>query len=448
MLIKDYGYQPVKECENNGFIPARVLAVHKERYELICDHGFCFGRLKSGVYHKNPKEPYPTVGDFVLIQYYPDGDSRITKTLPRTSYFFRKDPGSFNKEQAVAANFDIVFLLQSMNQNFNPKRLERYLSIIKTSNAQPVILLTKSDLVTDEDREAYLKNAESVAKNVSVHAISIKTGMGLEFLQPYLKKGTTILLLGSSGVGKSSLINRLADEPVMTVNEIREKDGRGRHTTTCRRLIRLKSGVMLMDTPGMRELGLLDVEEGVAESFSDVEQYLGCCKFSDCKHQTEPGCAIKKAIQDGNLSLSRWESYCLLQKEAVHLKKPRRFQEETTDYRYTSCTESFVCKVCGSVVTPEGAGTSHRNHCPNCLSSLHVDNRPGDRASLCKGVMVPIGVWVRKNGEWAIIHRCQTCGMLIANRIAADDNPALLMSIAVRPLAEPPFPLSHLDKWQ
>lgn len=468
MNLTDYGFLPQLFEEESEGIPARVCAVHKERYDLVCAEGECSACLKSGVYYNNTvtcTEEFPTTGDFVQIQYNPAGDSAILKTYPRRTFFSRLDPTPGRGEQAVAANFDYVFILQSLNHDFNPKRLERYLTLAWQSGAVPAVLLTKADLA--EDYSAHLAAAEKTAAGAAVFAVSAVTGFGLDGLSDYLKKGKTAVLLGSSGVGKSSLVNALAGKEVMSVKSIRENDSKGRHTTTHRQLIRLDSGVMIIDTPGMRELGMWDVTEGLGEAFSDVEKFLGNCKFSDCSHQTEPGCAVKAAIARGELSQKRWESYLNLKREArfsddkegALLEKRKRNKEiakyqkqlqktdsRQTDYRHSPCAESFTCAVCRSPVAPEGAGTQHRNHCPKCLSSVHVDNEPGDRASLCKGVMEPIGVWVRKNGEWAIIHRCRICGALSSNRIAADDNPALLMSIAVKPLAAPPFPLGQLEQ--
>jgi ribosome biogenesis GTPase len=462
--LEDYGFDPAMlpepDVKEQAGIPARVTAVHKERYELVCNNGPCFGRLKASVYYGGGTEPYPTTGDFVLLSYQQGGDSLIVKTLRRKSFFSRRDPTPGRGEQAVAANSDAVFILQSLNQNFNLRRLERYLTLAWQSGAAPVVILTKADLT--DDSALQVRDAERIAAGVPVYAVSARTGYGLEALADYLKPGKTIVFLGSSGVGKSSLVNALAGEEVMAVNEIREDDARGRHTTTHRQLIMLKSGVMIIDTPGMRELGMWDVTEGLGEAFSDVDQYLGQCKFSDCRHQSEPGCAVKAAILRGELSRERWESYMKLKSEARYsddkgaymrqkqqwgkdiAKKSRQLQK--ADYRHEPCAESFTCKSCGAVIAPEGAGSQHRNHCPKCLSSVHADIEPGDRASLCQGVMDPIGVWVRKNGEWALIHRCRACGALSSNRIAADDNPTLLMSIAVKPLATPPFPLGQLEQ--
>ncbi len=459
MNLQDYGYMPDKIHISEGGIPARVTAVLREQYELVCIHGFCRGRLKSAVYYNNNTEAFPTTGDFVTLQYNPSGDSRIIKTHPRKTFFARRDPDPGRGEQAVAANFDFVWILQSMNRDYNPKRLERTLVLARQSGALPVVLLTKADLVLD--CSVYLKNAMKTAQGVPVHAISAATSFGLDNLEGYLGKGKTAVLLGSSGVGKSSLVNALSGHKQLDTNAIRESDGRGRHTTTRRQLIRLETGGLLIDPPGMRELGMCQAQEGISESFADVSRLLGTCKYSDCSHRSEPGCAVKAAIADGSLSQSRWESYLTLTKESNRnsgkncgRRSDRKDPDKTeagvhcpssgTDPLLPG-TDHFTCKVCGAEVWDDGAGTLHRNHCPKCLSSLHLDIEPGDRASLCKGIMLPIGVWVRKNGEWAIIHRCKDCGALRANRIAADDNPALLMSIAVQPLAAPPFPLSRLD---
>ncbi len=310
--IYDYGYVPVKE--NIRGIPARVTAVHKERYAIVCEYGEVYARLKPGAYYGGT-EIFPTTGDFVCIDYIENGDSRILATLPRRTYFARREPGPIPRDQAVAANFDYVFIMQSLNQDFNPKRLERYLTLAWQSGATPVILLTKADLV--EDYWEYLTRVERVAAGVNTHVVSARTGYGLERLNAYLQPGKTLVFLGSSGVGKSSLVNALAGEEVMAVGGIREEDAKGRHTTTHRQLLMLKSGVMVIDTPGMRELGMWEVSQGLGEAFADVELFLGKCRFSDCRHESEPGCAIKAAIARGELDVQRWESYRTLKDEAV-----------------------------------------------------------------------------------------------------------------------------------
>lgn len=384
MNITEYGFQPATMSESGSpGMPARVTAVHRGLFEIVCNAGAGVARLKAGNY-RDSNALIPTVGDFVQIDWAADGESRILQTLPRRTCFTRSDPDG-KREQAVAANFDYVFILQAMGHDLNPSRLERYLTMAWQSGA----------------------------------------------------------VLAQTG-------------------SIRQKDGRGRHTTTARRLYRTEGGVMIIDTPGMRELGLWEADTGLEKIFADVEQHLGHCKFSDCRHQGEPGCAVAAAIRSGHLTPERWESYQKLCAESGfsadkvdYLRQKRRRNREIAqsrraqqqpDYRHTPCVESFTCKACGALVSPDAAGTTHRNHCPHCLCSLHVDHRPGDRASLCGGIMEPIGVWVRKNGEWAIIHRCRTCGALSSNRIAADDNPVQLLSIAAKPIANPPFPLWTVDE--
>ena len=323
MNINDYGNAP--HTENLPGIPARVTAVHKERYEIVCEHGITHARLKTKAYFVDTQD-FPTAGDFVMIRYIENGDSQILATLPRKTFFSRREPGPIPRDQAVAANFDYVFIMQSLNMDFNPKRLERYLTLAWQSRATPVILLTKADLV--EDYWEYLTQVERVATGVNTHVVSAHTGYGLNRLNAYLQPGKTVVFLGSSGVGKSSLVNALAGEEIMSVSDIREDDSKGRHTTTHRQLIRLRSGVMIIDTPGMRELGMWDVSEGLSDAFTDVEAFLGQCRFSDCMHKTEPGCAIKAAIASGKLDAARWESYQKLKAEAVDRDEMMRRKNE------------------------------------------------------------------------------------------------------------------------
>ena len=310
--LNDYGTVP--DMGDLPGIPARVTAQHKERYEIVCRHGIAHARLKAKEYYAGT-ELFPTVGDYVMIHYNETGDSLITATLPRRTFFSRREPGPVPRDQAVAANFDLVFLMQSMNRDFNPRRLERYLTLAWQSGASPAVLLTKADLA--EDHADYLARAERAAPGVPVHVISARTGYGIDRLKAALLPGTTVVFLGSSGVGKSSLVNALAGEELMPVSEIRESDGRGRHTTTHRQLIRLPGGALIIDTPGMRELGMWDVSEGLDDAFADVEQYLGKCRFSDCRHEREPGCAVRAAIAAGALDAARWESYRKLKAEAA-----------------------------------------------------------------------------------------------------------------------------------
>lgn len=290
-------------------MPARVTATHRDRYELICAHGECAARLKRSVYFPD----VPTTGDFVQLAYNPAGDGAIVALLPRRTQFLRLDSWT-GKSQAVAANFDYLFITSSLNHDFNIRRLERYLAIARSSGAQPVILLTKYDIaIGAEEKYAH---AAFLANGAPVCMISAYTGEGLHALSDYIKPGVTIALLGSSGVGKSTLINALEGEERMKVRAIREDDSRGRHTTTHRQLLMLKSGAMVIDTPGMRELGMWDAGEGVAEAFDDIAALAAACKFRDCTHTSEPGCAIRRAIGEGALDEARVGSYLALKDES------------------------------------------------------------------------------------------------------------------------------------
>lgn len=342
--LVNYGFTPNMVPENGKETPARVIAVHKERYALICEHGKIFGRLKASVYYADTSASFPTTGDFVLINYNSDGDSQIVKTLERKTFFSRRDPTPSRGEQAIAANFDYVFIIQSLNNDFNLKRIERYLTLAWQSGATPVIILTKADVAKDDFISARMMEVGKLAIGVGIYAVSAVSGYGIEALGEYLKPQKTIVFLGSSGVGKSSLVNALSGENIMAVNTIREGDDRGRHTTTHRQLIMLESGVMVVDTPGMRELGMWDVSSGLGEAFSDVEQYIGMCNFSDCKHKTEPGCAILAAIESGNLSQERWESYLKLKREArfVDRKAKASATAEKAHRKYNKSERKFV----------------------------------------------------------------------------------------------------------
>lgn len=331
--LLEYGYKPGYEYGN--YLPARITAVHRERYEIVCNKGFLYAKLKTGVYYpegKEAEELFPTVGDFVLILFNELGDSLIVKTLERKSIFERKDPKSklhrsveSNTSQAVAANFDYVFIVSSLNYDLNQSRLERYLTLSWQSGAIPVIVLTKEDL--KEEYQEDLKNVQKIAGTAMVHVVSSKTGYGMDELNAYFKPGKTVVFLGSSGVGKSSLVNSIAGYEMMKVNGIRENDSKGRHTTTHRQLIKLDSGAMVIDTPGMRELGMWEVDEGIKETFGEIEELTGKCKFSNCTHTNEPGCAIRNAIEMGILSEDRWISYKKILEDAVVISKQDRARE-------------------------------------------------------------------------------------------------------------------------
>lgn len=331
ITLKEIGFDQyfqdqIREEERSiHLVPARISEVHKESYKIISEHGEKGAKLKSSIfYQESDTVVYPCVGDFVLVKENEMGEDIIHRVLDRKSFFARVDPHMGTKthlvaRQSIIANYNYVFLMESLNYDYNLRKLERYLSIAWSSGGIPVVLLTKSDLC--DDIEEKVKMVELIAPGVQVIAISVVTGDGLEKLEPYLQPGNTIALLGSSGIGKSSLVNAMVGAEVMKVSDIREEDSRGRHTTTHRELIFLRNGAMFIDTPGMRELGMWDNESGVSETFADIEELLGLCKYSDCSHNKEQGCAIREGLDQGSIDQKRWASYQKLIKEAEHTAK-------------------------------------------------------------------------------------------------------------------------------
>lgn len=297
--------------------PGRVSSVHKNSFEVYTKNGEERARLSGNIRDGGER---PAVGDWVAVSRDPTGLLTINAILPRTSKFSRKDAGTM-REQVLVANIDAAFIVTSLNKDFNLRRLERYLAIAKESGAEPVVILSKADLCDDIDRR--MSELREIAPEVAAFVISSLEKKGLERLSPYLAEGKTVALLGSSGVGKSTLINALEGRDIQKTGEIREDDSKGRHVTTERDLILLEKGGVVIDNPGMRELSLYDAGEGLQEVFADIDELARHCKFSDCRHDTEPGCAIKKALKDGTLSEVRLESYRKLQKELLAVERKR-----------------------------------------------------------------------------------------------------------------------------
>lgn len=318
----EYYKEELKDAPS-GAVPARVVSVHRARFGVAGEEGEGFAQVKGSAYRDQKAADYLTVGDFVLMRPAPGGDGQILRTLPRKSLFARADGFGPRGVQAVAANIDYAFIVTSLNRDFNIRRLERYLAQTLESGAKPVILLTKEDLCADPAE--YVRRAEAVACGAPVHAISALTGAGLEELAPYMKPGVTLALLGMSGVGKSSLLNALAGENLMRVNETRAVDSaKGRHTTTHRQLLRLPCGALVIDTPGMREFGVWDAETGVTEVFEDIEELAASCRFSDCRHENEPGCAVRAALENGSLDAGRLRNYLALRGQARATARVKR----------------------------------------------------------------------------------------------------------------------------
>ena len=291
---------------------ARVLTQSRGIYRVLTVGGEKPAKV-SGKFSFSAGEAadFPVVGDFVLLSDANEAEVIIQSVLPRNSLFVRAAAGTAHEVQAVAANIDTCFITMSLNQDFNLRRLERYLTIAWDSGAVPVVVLTKADLSGEVKRKQ--AEAESAAPGVDIIITSAKAGEGIEALNPFLKSGKTVAFLGSSGVGKSTLINALLGEARIKTADIREDDAKGRHTTTTRNLIYLENGCAVIDTPGMREVG---IESGdTSQSFSDIETLAENCRFSDCQHQSEPGCAVKAAIADGRLDAERLSSYNKLKAE-------------------------------------------------------------------------------------------------------------------------------------
>ncbi len=314
---------------------AIVTAVHRDRYELSIGSEITYGRLKTAAFYNSEEiAMFPTVGDRVEVLQNADGDSTILKVMERRSVFMRLNATQGLPDQAVAANFDYVFITMSLNKDFHPSKLERYLTVAWQSGGTPVILLTKSDLM--EDCGQILAQVSALAPGVDVYCVSSYTGEGFWQLEKYFTEGHTIVLLGSSGVGKSSFVNVVMGAEQMQTAGIRESDAQGRHTTTYKQMFCIpeqillpdrcviKGGGRIIDTPGMRKLIMGEGAEGAERTFEDIEELVLQCRFSDCRHQTEPGCAVKRALADQTLDERRWKTYLSLQKEEAYARERQR----------------------------------------------------------------------------------------------------------------------------
>jgi len=308
---------------SQGLAPARVVREHGQSYQVLSERGELSARVAGRLLRGTPmSSDLPVVGDWVAIQARPDeGKGTIHAILPRKSRFSRKVTRSKSEEQIVAANVDTVFLMSGLDADFNTRRIERYLALAWDSGADPVIVLNKTDVCADVER--CVAEVESVAFGVPIHPVSAKEMRGLDALRRYLLPGQTIALLGSSGVGKSTLLNRLLGAERQATASVRESDCKGRHVTSHRELVLLPGGGMIIDNPGMRELQMWAHEEVLAGTFQDVEELAARCRFSDCLHDSEPGCAIREALANRVLDPARLRSYHRLQREIRHMEARR-----------------------------------------------------------------------------------------------------------------------------
>lgn len=329
MSLENYGWNAnfqkhYQNYQEKGLEVGRVVIEHKNMYRLMTTIGEVLGEVSGKMrYELSDIGEYPAVGDWVVISLRPEEErATIHGVLPRKSKFSRKVAGGEVEEQIIAANFDTVFIVSSLNKDLNLRRIERYLTMAWESGGNPVILLSKADLC--DDIEEKVLQVGSVAVGVAIHVISSLDGRGYDELAKYMQPGKTIAILGSSGVGKSTLINRLAGEELLQVQEIRELDDKGKHTTTHRQLVLLQSGALIIDTPGMREFQIWDGKDGIQGTFADIEELAARCRFIDCKHKTEPDCAVQAAIEAGQLTEERFKNYLKLQREIFFMENKKK----------------------------------------------------------------------------------------------------------------------------
>ncbi len=326
LTLESIGYYPhfaahFEAYSQQGLRPARVVFEGRSDFRVLSECGeipaTLIGKL---LYASDGRDNLPVIGDWVVVDILDESPKRaiIYAILPRVSVLSRKEAGRRIREQPIAANIDTIFIAMGLDGNFNLRRVERYLALALESGAEPVVLLTKADLCMDV--AACIAVVERVAPGIPICAVSTLGGESMDQLDAYLAPGRTVVLLGSSGVGKSTIINYLMGDEAQSVNGVRQSDSMGRHTTTNRRIFITPSGTLVVDTPGMRELQLWNASDGLGEAFSDIEEIAASCRFIDCRHESEPGCAVRRAVEDGCIDSNRMENYCKMLRELQYLE--------------------------------------------------------------------------------------------------------------------------------
>lgn len=327
MDLHDLGYTESleiykKEHNLEGFDVGRVIAEHKERYVVRSTDGEFEGEIVGNLrFAAQSRADFPAVGDWVAISDYDTDKVLIHTVFPRSSSIERKVVGKSSDIQIIASNVDYGFIVQAVDRDFNLNRIERYLTICNSANVEPVILLTKIDLISEDERSEIVSKVEHRTKNITVLTLSNITSEGIDIVKKQIVKGKTYCLLGSSGVGKSSLINSLTQDTVMKTDAISDSNNKGRHITTHRELIVLDSGGIIIDNPGMREISIADTTDGVEITFEDILEIAADCRYKDCSHTVEAGCAVLQAVEDGEIPQSVYENYMKLEREKVHFEQ-------------------------------------------------------------------------------------------------------------------------------
>jgi len=321
--------------DRRNAVPARVIAQQRKFWRVAGELGECWaeaaGKLRLAA---EEGADWPAVGDWVVLEQHREATPLIRAVLPRRSKFVRKAPGKKIEEQVLAANVDTALLVTALDHDFSPRRVERYLAQCWESGAGPVIVLNKADAC--ENAREMAAEMERVASGAPVRVISAKSGAGFAELGEFLKPGNTLVLLGSSGVGKSTIVNRLLGGTVQEVQPVRESDSKGRHTTSARELFVLPGGALLVDTPGLREVQLWDAEDGVAQTFGDIDELATRCKFTNCRHSGEAGCAVEEAVKTKVVDLARLENWRKLKREQEFLRRkvdPEARQEQKEKWK-------------------------------------------------------------------------------------------------------------------